>query len=126
MKKRFYVLGNPLVDIDRLPLQMIPELKKKFPDVDFQELDPTEDLPQEKTLNIIDTVIGIDDVKIIEDIDKIVTGRVYSLHDFDLGFNLKLMKKMGRIKGAKIIGVPAHMDQETAMEKVSRKIKRDF
>ena len=90
-KKKIYIAGNPLVAEDNMPSRIMNRLQEKFPHIDFQELDPTENLPEEKSLHIIDTVIGIDNVQVITDIDKIVTGKVYSLHNFDLGFNLKLM-----------------------------------
>jgi Ni,Fe-hydrogenase maturation factor len=118
-----YVSGNLIVKEDSVPLRIMDRLQKKFPEISFRELDPTENMPEEKTLNIIDTVIGIEDVRVIKNIDSIVTGKVYSLHDFDLGFNLKLMKKAGKIKNVHIIGVPASMNDDTALEGVSRAIR---
>jgi len=109
-----YVAGNPLVPGDSAPLRMMPRLSEAFPAIEFRELEPTDELPEERTLHILDTIIGPDDVTIIDDIDAIVTGKVYSLHDFDLGFTLKLMKKTGKLHTVKIIGVPAHMDDERA------------
>lgn len=117
-KKIVYVSGNPLVKEDSLPFRMMNKLQRKFPHLEFTELDPTDNLPEKKTLHIIDTVIGIDEVQMIKDIDKIVTGKVYSLHDFDLGFNLKLMKKTGKLRSVRIIGVPAHMKEEKAVKGV--------
>ncbi len=122
---KIYIAGNPLIRKDNLPLRIMPHLQKKFPKLDFEEIE-TENLPEEKDLNIIDTVIGIDDVQMIKDIDAIVTGKVYSLHDFDLGFNLKLMKKMGKLKSVKIIGVPPHLNEEKAMDGISRAIRKHF
>ena len=55
--------------------------------------------------------------------DKIVTGKVYSLHDFDLGFNLKLMKKTGTLKDVNIIGIPAYMKDEEVYDGVKKAIK---
>ena len=101
-----YVCGNPLVKEDSLPLRILPELQKRFPGINFVEFEPTEDLPQEDNLVIIDTVINAKDVMIIDDIDKFVQTKALSLHDFDLGLNLKLAKKLGKIKSVKIIGVP--------------------
>ncbi|MBI3190593.1 hypothetical protein HYZ41_02730 [archaeon] len=122
--KTVYVAGNSLVKEDSIPLRIKDRLQEKFPEVEFKELEPTDNMPEEKTLKIIDTVLGIDKVMIITDIDKIVTGKIYSLHDFDLGFNLKLMKKTGKINGVRIIGIPAHMDEEQALREVSNIIKR--
>ena len=121
--KKIYVAGNPLVREDSIPIKLMGRLQKRFPDIEFHELEPTDNLPEEKTLNIIDTVIGIDDIKVIRDIDKIVTGKIYSMHDFDLGFNLKLMKKAGKLRSVKIIGVPPHMSEEKAFEGISKIIE---
>ncbi len=120
--KRIYIAGNPLLKEDSVPFLIQEGLKKMFPLIEFREIDPSDNLPEEETLNIIDTMIGIDDVTVIKDIDKIVHGKVYSLHDFDLGFNLKLMSKMGRLKKVNIIGIPPHMTHEKALEKVGRAI----
>ncbi len=118
--KKIYVAGNPLVREDSIPVRLMDRLQKRFPGIEFHELEPTDNLPEEKDLNIIDTVIGIDDIKVIRDIDKIVTGKIYSMHDFDLGFNLKLMKKAGKLRSVKIIGVPPNMSEEKAFEDISK------
>ncbi len=123
-RKKIYVAGNPLVKTDSVPLKIMSKLQRAFPGMEFIELEPTDNLPDEKSLNIIDTVIGIDSVKVIDDIDAIVTGKVYSLHDFDLGFNLKLMKKTGKLNRVNIIGVPAHFSEAEAMKGVARQLKK--
>ena len=57
------VFGNLLLDNDSLPLRIIPKLHEKSPDVEFKEIDPTEDLEnQGRNLMILDTVEGIDKV----------------------------------------------------------------
>ncbi|VVB81400.1 Uncharacterised protein [uncultured archaeon] len=101
-----YVCGNPLVKEDCLPLRILPELKRKFPEINFVEFEPTEDLPKEENLIIIDTVINAKDVALFDDIDKFTETKALSLHDFDLGLNLKLAKKLKKLKSVRIIGVP--------------------
>ncbi len=118
---KIYILGNPESDIDSLPLRIIPLLKRLFPDVQFLEIDPTENFPQENHLVIIDTVLNIKKVRILDDIDKIVFRQPSSLHDFDLGFQLKLMKKLHQIKKVTIIAIPAGISENKAVEE-SRKI----
>ena len=59
-----------------------------------------------KDFAILDVVKGIKKVTIIDDIDKLQSGSMVSLHDFDLGFFLKLMKETGKINNIKIIGIP--------------------
>jgi Ni,Fe-hydrogenase maturation factor len=109
--KTIYVFGNPLVKEDSLPLKLINKLRKEFPSLEFKEFDTVEDLT-ERELNIIDTVKGIKKVELIEDIDKIVTDKIYSMHDFDLGYNLKLLKKMKMIDKVRIFGIPMEISEK--------------
>lgn len=115
-KKTIYIFGNPLLDFDNLPIKLAPELKKLFPEIEFIILDPNENLhPENKELIIIDTALGIDHVKVLNDIDKIELSPQYSLHDFDLGFNLKLLKKLGKLEKVTIFCVPANINKKQAL-----------
>ena len=108
-----------------MPLKLLPCLRKKFPLIDFIELDPTETLPEEERFIILDTVINTDKVVLLNDIDKLAMQPNYSLHDFDLGFSLKLMKKLGRIKDVTIIGIPP-VNKETSLKELERIIPSLF
>ncbi len=123
MFKTIYVFGNPLVKEDSMPLKLIDKLRKEFPSLLFKEFDTVEDLDLEKELNIIDTVKGIKKVELIEDIDKIITDKIYSMHDFDLGYNLKLLKKMKMIDKVRIFGIPSNMKEKEAMKELCDVIK---
>ncbi len=115
---KILVFGNPLVEEDNLPLKICRRLQN-IPGMEFKEVDP-EDLPVEgRDLIILDTVKGIEDVTLITDIDSIITEKVYSLHDFDLGYYIKLMKKLGMIDSVRVIGIPVGMREEEAAGKVS-------
>jgi Ni,Fe-hydrogenase maturation factor len=118
--KKIYVLGNPLVKTDSLPIKLIPLLKKEFPKIDFVEFEPTEDFPEEKELVILDTVINAKDVCVITDVDRIISEKAVSLHDFDLGYNLKLMKKFRIIEKIKIIGLPPDIKEKDAIESLRK------
>lgn len=101
-----YVVGNPLVVKDSLPLRLKPKLANKFPDIKFVEVDPTENfIPEEKSV-IIDTVVGIDKVILFNSLDDFVDSPKISPHDYDLGFHLKLLKKLKKINRVSIIGIP--------------------
>ncbi len=116
---KILVFGNLLVKKDSLPLRILPKLKKKFKDIEFKDIDATEELQAEgRDLVILDAVEGIDKVMIIENIDQIKQSKVYSLHDFDLGYNLKLLKKMKLIDSAKIIGVPMRISEKEALAQI--------
>ncbi len=118
-----YVCGNPLVKEDSLPLRILPELRKRFPEINFVEFEPTEDLPEEENLVIIDTVINAKDVMLIDNIDQFVQTKALSLHDFDLGLNLKLAKKLGKLKSVKIIGVPARMPEGAVLSRIGELLR---
>lgn len=113
------VFGNMLVKKDNLPPRLLTQLRAAFPMIEFNELDPTEDLQKEgEKLNIIDTAVGIKRVTLIKDIDMIKAGKVYSLHDFDLGQNLKLLKKMGLLKEVNIFAIPQNYSFVKALKEL--------
>ncbi|MEM3606996.1 MAG: hypothetical protein QXK49_02055 [Candidatus Aenigmatarchaeota archaeon] len=118
--KTIYVFGNPLIKEDSLPLKLVDKLKKEFPNIVFKEFDAVEDLDFENELNIIDAVQGIKKVELIEDLDKILTKKIYSMHDFDLGYNLKLLKKMKMINKVRIFGVPLKINEKKALEQLCK------
>ncbi|MFH1978335.1 MAG: hypothetical protein ABIJ92_03350 [Candidatus Aenigmatarchaeota archaeon] len=123
--KKIFVLGNPLVEQDSLPLKLIKPLSKKFPDIEFEEIDPTENLEViGRNPVIIDTILGIKEVRVLTDIDKIELSPNYSMHDYDLGFNLKLLRKMDMLESVFIIGVPDKITKEQALEQISKEIKK--
>jgi Ni,Fe-hydrogenase maturation factor len=102
------VFGNRLVEKDKLPLELIPYLTKKFPEIEFKEFDSIEDLQNEgSVIYIIDSVENIENVTIIYNIDQIeISNSLYTIHDMDLGYMLKLMKKVNMIDKVIIFGIP--------------------
>ena len=102
------VFGNRLVEKDKLPLELIPYLTKKFPEIEFKEFDSIEDLQNEgSVIYIIDSVENIENVTIIYNIDQIkISNSLYTIHDMDLGYMLKLMKKVNMIDKVIIFGLP--------------------
>lgn len=126
-KKIIYIFGNPLLPLDNLPLKLAPQIKELFPEVDFIIADPSENLkPINGELIIIDTIEGIKKVTLIDDLEKIRTKKIYSLHDFDLGFNLKLLQKIGKLKKVKIFGMPMKIDEQEALKQLSDLISKNI
>ncbi|MBU0636988.1 hypothetical protein KKH16_02140 [Patescibacteria group bacterium] len=118
-KKTIYIFGNPLLCFDNLPIKLAPKLKKAFQEIDFIIQDPNENLkPKNNELIIIDTVVGLKKVTIINSIKKIELSPTCSMHDFDLGFNLKLLKKIGKLKKIIIFGIPTKIDEEEALKQL--------
>ena len=120
---KIFVVGNRLLKQDSLPLRIMEKLSKMLPEVEFLEFDPTENFPEEKEMVILDTVVGLKKAELIENIDSFSLSKAYSLHDFDLGTNLKLMKKAGLLKKVRIIGVPPSLSEKAAVKQVFEKIK---
>lgn len=122
MKKTVYVLGNPLLKIDSKPVQMLPVLQENFPQIRFIRIDPTEEffLDSASDLILIDTVIGLRDPVLITDMNKWQLSSRVSVHDFDLPISLGILKKLGKIKSVKIIGVPV----KGSLKKLNRQVAR--
>ena len=126
-KRKVLVFGNPMVERDSLPLRLLGKLRKKFPELEFEEFDPSENLENEgRELSIIDSVEGIKRVTLITDIDRIKTSKIYSMHDFDLGYGLKLLKKLDYLDSVKIFGVPMKISEKKALEQLSTLISSNL
>ena len=110
--KKVLVFGNPLIEEDNMAVKLALELK--LPSVEFVLCDSFSQLLDynEEELVILDVVENLKKTTLIEDLDKLNLTKSLTTHDFDLGFNLKLMKALGRIKEFKIIGIPQKGDKE--------------
>ncbi|MDO8339567.1 MAG: hypothetical protein Q7T16_02820 [Candidatus Burarchaeum sp.] len=111
---------------DALPLELLPDLRKEFPSTEFVEFDAAEDLEKEVRdggLLIIDVVKGLEKVALITDINSIAENKIYTMHDFDLGLTLKLLKKMGMLERVKIFGVPVGYGKRKAMKELEALLK---
>jgi|WetSurMetagenome_2_1015567.scaffolds.fasta_scaffold515597_1 Ni,Fe-hydrogenase maturation factor len=120
--KRIYVCGNEMVPEDSMPLRILPYLKDALPEVEFLPFDPSENFPDDDPLYIIDAVLNIDRISVIEDIEKLEDSPRVSVHDSDLGFLLKWMKKLGRLPKIIIFGVPALGSEKELGEELVAKI----
>ncbi len=102
------------MESDNKALLVAKRLKAEFPKVEFIEVDVNKDLPFEnkEDVLIIDTVEGIDRLEILEneDLDKIKIPSSTTVHDFDLAFQLKYLKKLGKLGNVKILGIPQKGD----------------
>jgi len=114
-----FVFGNPDLPEDSLPLRLLPELRKLRPDMAFEVKDPNEEWGDVEDITIIDTVVGIKDIKIFNNLNDFVRTPRVSLHDFDAYTNLLFLEKLGKLKKIKIIGVPPEIDEGDALDKIS-------
>ena len=119
---RIYCFGNRMLEQDSLPLILMPELQKEFPEIDFIEANSPDEIEGLEEINILDTVKGIDRVGLMTDIDNLCSNRGCSLHDFDLGMTLKIMQKMNKLKKIRIIGIPFGYEKKKALTELKKLI----
>ena len=60
---------------------------------------------------------------LIDNIEQLETKKIFTMHDFDLAYNLKLMKKVGIINSIKIFGVPIGINKQKALNQLIELIK---
>ena len=106
---KLLLFGNPVLSVDNLAVNVGKELEK----------DGYETLHLENPLGlldlnlteyvIIDVAYGLKDVKLIESVDRLVLGRLCSLHDFDMAYFLKLLKQLGKLDAIRIVAIPQDM-----------------
>jgi hypothetical protein len=121
--KTIFIFGNQELEMDSLPLRILPELRRAFSSIHFEIKDPNEEWGVPEKLIIIDTVVGIKKVKIFEDLDSFDSAPRMTMHDFDALANLRYLKKLGKLKEVKVIGVPSDMSESEALESVRIIIK---
>lgn len=126
--KKIFVFGNEDLEMDNLPLRILPELQNKFPDIEFLVKDPNEEweMTDDVTsdLTVLDTAVGIKEVTVFDDLEKFVKTPRVGMHDFDALTNLKFLQKLGKIKKIKIIAVPPHISEQEAMLQIGRSFKK--
>lgn len=107
---KVYVFGNKDVSEDSVAFKVADTLKGKIAGIEFIIVSPNEDLPfvDEKNIVLFDGVEGLRKVTVIDEqsLDKLVAIRSTTVHDYDLGFQLKYLKKLGKIEKITIIGLP--------------------
>jgi Ni,Fe-hydrogenase maturation factor len=107
---KVYVFGNKDVPEDKKAIEVAERLEDAIEGVSFVFVGLNEDVPfvDERHALILDTVNGIRDVALIEgdEIDTLILSPRGSVHDFDLAFQLRYLKKIDKLGKITIIGVP--------------------
>lgn len=118
------VFGNPVEPKDSLAVRLVPELKKKFPKIEFRIEDPTESLePTGDPWVILDVAEGIDKVTVIDNLKDLEQIHGDSVHDYDVYMELRLKEKLGQLTKIKLILLPVDMHHERALEKTVEYIR---
>lgn len=99
--------GNELVPEDRAAIDAVARVRSRLPHVKFIHCDSPEEilLYKDKDFVILDVAKGLDFPQEIT-LGQIKSTRIASMHDFDLGVFLKLLKKTGRLPNLRIVAVP--------------------
>ncbi len=115
--------GNEAIKEDMLAKEIADELE--IDGIKFVKCSSVDDLlSYSGNVYIMDVAKGLKEVTLIEDIRKLESNKLISLHDFDLGFFLKLMNEIGKIKNVKIIGIPMESNKEDAKKGVMKILKK--
>src|SRR3712207_288920 len=105
-----YVFGNEYVAEDKRAIEVARELEGVIEGISFVFVSPNEDVPfvNERHVVILDTVQELQDVALIEGdgIDGLISSPRGSVHDFDLAFQLRYLKKLNKLGEVTIIGIP--------------------
>ena len=105
-----YVFGNEYIAEDKRAIEVARELEGAIEGISFVFVNPNEDVPfvDQRLAVILDTVEGIQDVALVEGdrIDGLVLSPRGSVHDFDLGLQLRYLRKLGKLGKVTIIGIP--------------------
>jgi Ni,Fe-hydrogenase maturation factor len=119
------VFGNPLAAMDSAAVKIAARLDKSMPGIEFVRFDTAEDLEAEcPRLLILDVVVGLSKPRLVTLHELELAAKPLSLHGFDLTWNLLLLKKLGRLKEATIIGVPSKMPMGQSLPAIERLIKK--
>ena len=118
---RVLVFGNPIAKVDSAAVKISEKLSGRMPGVEFVRFDTSEDLEKEGgDLVIMDAVVGLEKPRMVKLEELELSQNPLSLHGFDLMWNLLLLKKLGRLKSATIIGVPARQPYTKNVEAVKK------
>jgi Ni,Fe-hydrogenase maturation factor len=104
-----YVFGNKYVQEDKRAIEVASELEDTVEDISFVLVKPNEDVPfvDEPQVVILDTVLGIQEVVVEgEGIEALLLSPRGSVHDFDLAFQLRYLRELGKLGEVTVIGIP--------------------
>ena len=122
---RVLVFGNPVAAGDSAAVKIADRLEGKLAGIEFVRFDTAEDLEKEGSeVAIMDAVAGLRSPRLISLEELELPEKPLTLHGFDLMWNLLLLKKLGKIKKAVIIGVPASRPVKESLPKVRRLLEK--
>lgn len=139
---RVLVFGNPLAKIDSAAVKIADKLSGKMAGIqksrgssasstasqlriEFVRFDTSEDLEKEGSeLIIMDAVVGLEKPRLITLEELELSSNPVSMHGFDLLWSLLLLKKLGKVKKAVIVGVPAKKSVRESLPQVEKLLEK--
>ena len=118
---KVFVFGSDYAG-DNIGYRVAEELKHEL-DFDFIHSNDPSDLLYEDKVVIMDAVQGLKEVRVFHDISDLKAMNISSLHDFDLGFFLRLSERMGMRKKVTIVGLPMEGDLDRIREDASESLQ---
>jgi Ni,Fe-hydrogenase maturation factor len=104
---KLYVFGNEYLEQDSLARKVASCLE----DIELvHSRSPDDLLEAEGEMIILDVAKGITEPRLITDTSKLKAANIVSMHDFDLGYFLRLLDELGTPKKVKIIALPQNGD----------------
>lgn len=113
------VFGNPYMEADNLAVSLAQEINVEG--FDFRVLQNPDEVLNYKDYEqviILDVFKDIKEVIVVKDIEQLKQNNIYSMHDFDLSFFLKMMKQTGNLREVIIIGIPQQGGREGIKKKI--------
>ena len=107
MKKKVLYFGNETMPSDRAAIEAVNRIEHSLPGIDFIHCNSPDEIVRygNEDFFVLDVAKNVDGLLVFDDPDKIKERKISSLHDFDLGFFLKLLKKM-RDRTFRVIAIP--------------------
>jgi Ni,Fe-hydrogenase maturation factor len=121
---KILVFGNPYLKEDNMAIRIARKLDIK--NFEMVKCSNPDDLLNHDLVTsvILDVAKGIEQVTLFDDVDSLEFSVIFSLHDFDLSYFLKLLKETGKLEKVNIIGIPQVYDEESAVAEVTKLVKR--
>ena len=96
--------------------EMSDVLKKEYSDTVFIKTNNPQDVLNVKgDVVILDVVKGLDNARFVS-IKDLKKREIFTAHDFDVGYFLKMLDENGIISNLRIIGIPEKWDEETVKD----------
>lgn len=124
--KKIFVFGNPLLKRDNLALKVAKRLNGAIKGIKFEVAQSLDEVQEKGKLFIMDVAVGVEKVQLVEGIEQLHTKQPISGHDFDLALELKLLRKIGKVEGLKIIAIPADYELQKAVREVKQILSNSF